>query len=218
MYDIIAQYPLSAALLALTGLSVVFGAVLGYAAIKFKVEGDPIVEQIDKLLPQTQCGQCGYPGCRPYAEAIANGDTINKCPPGGQTTINAIADLLDVEAPSLDEEHGEESDVKTVAYIREDECIGCTKCIQACPVDAILGAAKLMHTVIVSECTGCDLCVEPCPVDCIDMLPVAKGPGDWKWDMPPTTEEQIKNLHSHDIIATDQNNNDNGKQDGGNAS
>jgi electron transport complex protein RnfB len=218
VYDIIAQYPLSAALIALTGLSVVFGAVLGYAAIKFKVEGDPIVEQIDKLLPQTQCGQCGYPGCRPYAEAIANGDTINKCPPGGQTTINAIADLLDVEAPSLDEEHGEESEVKTVAYIREDECIGCTKCIQACPVDAILGAAKLMHTVIASECTGCDLCVEPCPVDCIDMLPVAKSLGDWKWDMPATTEEQIKNLHSHDIIATDQNKNGNGKQDGGNAS
>ncbi|MDX2350122.1 MAG: electron transport complex subunit RsxB [Porticoccus sp.] len=203
MYDIIAQNPLSAALVALVGLSVIFGAVLGYAAVKFKVEGDPIVEQIDSLLPQTQCGQCGYPGCRPYAEAIANGDTINKCPPGGQATINAIADLLDVEAPTLDEEHGEESDVKTVAYIREDECIGCTKCIQACPVDAILGAAKLMHTVIISECTGCDLCVEPCPVDCIDMLPVAKGLGDWKWDMPASPEDQIKGLDSSGIIATD---------------
>ncbi|MEH6468947.1 MAG: electron transport complex subunit RsxB [Porticoccus sp.] len=203
MYDIIAQNPLSAALVALVGLSVIFGAVLGYAAVKFKVEGDPIVEQIDSLLPQTQCGQCGYPGCRPYAEAIANGDTINKCPPGGQTTINAIADLLDVEAPTLDEEHGEESDVKTVAYIREDECIGCTKCIQACPVDAILGAAKLMHTVIISECTGCDLCVEPCPVDCIDMLPVAKGLGDWKWDMPVSPEDQIKGLDTSGIIATD---------------
>ncbi|MEH6617524.1 MAG: electron transport complex subunit RsxB [Porticoccus sp.] len=203
MYDIIAQNPLSAALVALVGLSVIFGAVLGYAAVKFKVEGDPIVEQIDSLLPQTQCGQCGYPGCRPYAEAIANGDTINKCPPGGQTTINAIADLLDVEAPTLDEEHGEESDVKTVAYIREDECIGCTKCIQACPVDAILGAAKLMHTVIISECTGCDLCVEPCPVDCIDMLPVAKGLGDWKWDIPVSPEDQFKGLGASGIIATD---------------
>jgi H+/Na+-translocating ferredoxin:NAD+ oxidoreductase subunit B len=203
VYDIIAQHPLSAALITLIGLSIIFGAILGFAAIKFKVEGDPIVEQIDSLLPQTQCGQCGYPGCKPYAQAIANGDTINKCPPGGQTTINAIADLLDVEAPTLDAEHGEESDTKTVAYIREDECIGCTKCIQACPVDAILGAAKLMHTVIVSECTGCDLCVEPCPVDCIDMLPVDKGLADWKWDLPPAAEEQIQMIKPGDIIATD---------------
>ena len=203
MFEIIAQHPIPAALVALGGLAIIFGAVLGFAAVKFKVEGDPIVEQIDHLLPQTQCGQCGYPGCRPYAEAIANGDTINKCPPGGQNTINAIADLLDVEAPTLDEEHGEESDVKTVAYIREDECIGCTKCIQACPVDAILGAAKLMHTVIVSECTGCDLCVEPCPVDCIDMLPVEKGLADWKWNLPPSAEEQISALRPDNIIATD---------------
>lgn len=203
MFEIIAQYPILTALAALGGLAIIFGAVLGFAAIKFKVEGDPIVEQIDHLLPQTQCGQCGYPGCRPYAQAIANGDMINKCPPGGQSTINAIADLLDVEAPTLDEEHGEESDVKTVAYIREDECIGCTKCIQACPVDAILGAAKLMHTVIVSECTGCDLCVEPCPVDCIDMLPVEKGLADWKWNLPPSAEEQINALHPDNIIATD---------------
>ncbi len=203
MYDIIAQHPLSAALVTLVGLSIIFGAILGFAAIKFKVEGDPIVEQIDSLLPQTQCGQCGYPGCKPYAQAIADGDTINKCPPGGQTTINAIADLLDVEAPTLDAEHGEESDTKTVAYIREDECIGCTKCIQACPVDAILGAAKLMHTVIVSECTGCDLCVEPCPVDCIDMLPVDKGLADWKWDLPPTAEQQIQVIQPSDIIASD---------------
>jgi len=203
VFEIIAQHPIPAALVALGGLAIIFGAVLGFAAVKFKVEGDPIVEQIDHLLPQTQCGQCGYPGCRPYAEAIANGDTINKCPPGGQNTINAIADLLDVEAPTLDEEHGEESDVKTVAYIREDECIGCTKCIQACPVDAILGAAKLMHTVIVSECTGCDLCVEPCPVDCIDMLPVEKGLADWKWNLPPSAEEQISALRPDNIIATD---------------
>lgn len=203
MYEIIAQHPLPAALIALGGLAVIFGAVLGFAAVKFKVEGDPIVDQIDSLLPQTQCGQCGYPGCRPYAEAIANGDTINKCPPGGQTTINAIADLLDVEAPTLDEEHGEESEVKKVAYIREDECIGCTKCIQACPVDAILGAAKQMHTVIASECTGCDLCVEPCPVDCIDMIPVEKGLADWKWELPPSPEEQIQGIHPGNIIATD---------------
>ncbi|WP_461518840.1 electron transport complex subunit RsxB [Porticoccus sp.] len=203
MYELMIQHPLVAALVALVGLALVFGAVLGFAAIKFHVEGDPIVDQIDKLLPQTQCGQCGYPGCRPYAQAIANGDAINKCPPGGQPTINALAALLDVEAPTLDEEHGVESDVKKVAYIREDECIGCTKCIQACPVDAILGAAKQMHTVIVSECTGCDLCVEPCPVDCIDMVPVPQGIAEWKWDMPAPTAEQLKALRASDIIATD---------------
>ena len=184
MLELILQNPLIAALVALVGLALVFGAVLGFAAIKFRIEGDPIVQQIDELLPQTQCGQCGYPGCRPYAQAIANGDAINKCPPGGQSTINALAALLGVEAPSLDAEHGEENDVKTVAYIREDECIGCTKCIQACPVDAILGAAKMMHTVIASECTGCDLCVEPCPVDCIDMITVEPDIRSWTWTPP----------------------------------
>lgn len=184
MIELITQNPWLSALVALVSLAVLFGAVLGYASVKFKVEGDPLVERVDSLLPQTQCGQCGYPGCRPYAQAIVNGDEINKCPPGGQTTINELADLLDVPAPTLDEEHGEESDVKKVAFIREDECIGCTKCIQACPVDAILGAAKQMHTVIESECTGCDLCVEPCPVDCIDMLPIETTVGTWKWNMP----------------------------------
>ena len=135
------------AILVLLGLGLAFGILLGYSSIRFKVEGNPLVEQVDGLLPQTQCGQCGHPGCRPYAEAIVNGEAINKCPPGGQSTIDALADLLDVEAIPLDAEHGEEQ-VKSVAYIREDECIGCTKCIQACPVDAILGAAKQMHTVI----------------------------------------------------------------------
>jgi len=154
MIDFLLHNPVLTALIVLGSLALLFGAILGFAAVRFKVEGDPIVEQLDALLPQTQCGQCGHPGCRPYAEGIANGEAINKCPPGGQNTINAIADLLDIEAPSLDEEHGEEADTKTVAFIREDECIGCTKCIQACPVDAILGAAKQMHTVIAAECTG----------------------------------------------------------------
>jgi electron transport complex protein RnfB len=178
-------------------LGLIFGAILGFAAFKFKVEGDPIVDQIDNLLPQTQCGQCGYPGCRPYAEAISNGDAINKCPPGGQSTIESLADLLDVEAAPLDAEHGVEQE-KKVAYIREPECIGCTKCIQACPVDAIVGAAKQMHTVVISECTGCDLCVDPCPVDCIDMVPVPKSPSDWHWSTPKTATGP-----SFELIATD---------------
>lgn len=204
MFEFISLYPIISALLALGLLAAAFGAVLGFAAIKFKVEGDPLVEQIDELLPQTQCGQCGHPGCRPYAQAIADGEAINKCPPGGQSTINNLADLLGMEAPTLDEEHGEESEVPKVAYIREDECIGCTKCIQACPVDAILGAAKQMHTVIVSECTGCDLCVEPCPVDCIDMLPVGTGISGWKWELPKP--ERATNIIASDRDTAEQEN------------
>jgi Na+-translocating ferredoxin:NAD+ oxidoreductase subunit B len=182
--DFILQRSVAEAVLALVGLAVLFGAILGYASVRFKVEADPLVDRIDALLPQTQCGQCGHPGCRPYAEAINKGEAINKCPPGGQSTINALADLLGVDAPTLDEEHGEESELPKVAFIREEECIGCTKCIQACPVDAILGAAQQMHTVIAAECTGCDLCVEPCPVDCIEMRPVAVTIASWRWQLP----------------------------------
>lgn len=196
MIEVLSNNPLLAAILALLLLGVVFGAILGFGAVKFKVEGDPIVDQINAILPQTQCGQCGYPGCKPYAQAIAEGDAINKCPPGGDAGIHALADLLDVEPIALDDSHGVE-DVRKVAYIREAECIGCTKCIQACPVDAILGAAKQMHSVIVSECTGCDLCVEPCPVDCIDMLPLETGIGAWHWPLPG--EQPNRDL----IIATD---------------
>ncbi len=196
MLELIAQYPLLSALLALVSLGAVFGAILGFAAVRFKTEGNPIVDQINELLPQTQCGQCGYPGCRPYAEAVANGEAINKCPPGGEAGIQALADLLDLEVIPLDEEHGEEK-VKAVAFIREDECIGCTKCIQACPVDAILGAAKQMHTVIASECTGCDLCLEPCPVDCIDMIPQEETLQSWHWSLPDPASREPQ------IIATD---------------
>ena len=178
------------ALIAIGLLALVFGLLLGYASIRFKVEADPLVDQIDEILPQTQCGQCGYPGCRPYAQAIADGDEINKCPPGGESTIKDLANLMGVEAKPLDAAHGEE-DTKKVAFIREDECIGCTKCIQACPVDAILGAAKHMHTVIERECTGCDLCVDPCPVDCIDMVPVEPTPTNWTWDFKKSEQGDI---------------------------
>jgi electron transport complex protein RnfB len=129
-----------------------------------------LIQRIDALLPQTQCGKCGHPGCKPYAEGIASGEPINKCPPGGSETISALAELLQVPVLELDVSRG--SAPAQIAYIREAECIGCTKCIQACPVDAIVGAAKLMHTVIIDECTGCDLCVAPCPVDCIEMRPL----------------------------------------------
>jgi len=188
------------AILILVGLAIVFGLILGYASVKFKVEGDPLVDQVDNLLPQTQCGQCSYPGCRPYAEAIANGEAqINKCPPGGETTILALADLLDVEPLELDEEAGVELDMPNVAVIIEKDCIGCTLCIQACPVDAIVGAAKLMHTVIEDECTGCDLCLPPCPVDCIEMVPRKTTPTNWKWQEPKPIEEALAE-HKYPVI------------------
>ena len=176
------------AILALTALAVAFGLLLGYAAVRFKVESDPILDKIDAILPQTQCGQCGFPGCRPYAEAIAGGEAdINRCPPGGETVIFALADLLGIDPKPLDDEVGDEKP-RTVAVIDEQVCIGCTLCIQACPVDAILGAAKQMHTVIESECTGCDLCLEPCPVDCIDMRKIKAEPATWKWPFPENSE------------------------------
>jgi electron transport complex protein RnfB len=178
------------AIIAFFILAAVFGLVLGFAAIRFKVESDPLVEKIDALLPQTQCGQCSYAGCRPYAEAIAKGEAdINQCPPGGETTIIALADLLGRDPKPLNEEHGVSKE-KMVAVIDEEICIGCTLCIQACPVDAILGAAKHMHTIIESECTGCELCVPPCPVDCIDMVPIRHTVDNWKWEAPELRLEE----------------------------
>ncbi|USQ13923.1 RnfABCDGE type electron transport complex subunit B [Legionella lytica] len=131
----------------------------------------PSVKEIDALLPQTQCGECNYSGCLPYAEALAQGSaTINKCPPGGVKTVKALAALLNLDAsPYLDEAIANTRE-PSVAVIREADCIGCTKCIKACPVDAIIGSGKLMHAIISHECTGCGLCVTPCPVDCIEML------------------------------------------------
>ncbi|SES28532.1 electron transport complex protein RnfB [Vreelandella subterranea] len=189
MSDAFSIISLLSAVAVLTALGVGFGALLGAVSERFKGDESSLVEQIDTLLPQTQCGQCGYPGCRPYAEAINQGDAINKCPPGGDATITALADLLGRTPEPLD---GEAPSEDLVAFIREDECIGCTKCIQACPVDAIIGAAKQMHTVIEDECTGCDLCLEPCPVDCIDMLPRSTPLAQWQ----PVT-------YPHQMIASD---------------
>jgi electron transport complex protein RnfB len=129
----------------------------------------PLVAQIDALLPQTQCTRCGYDGCRPYAAAIANGAAqINQCPPGGRATIGALAQLLHRELVGLNPANGIETPAR-VAMIDESRCIGCARCLAPCPVDAIVGAPKMMHTVLADRCTGCELCIAPCPVDCIEM-------------------------------------------------
>ena len=128
-----------------------------------------LAARIDSLLPQTQCTRCGYPGCRPYAAAVAGGEAqINQCPPGGSATIHALARLLGREFLPLDPGHGVEAAPK-IAWIDESRCIGCARCLPPCPVDAIVGAAKFMHTVLADRCTGCELCIAPCPVDCIQM-------------------------------------------------
>jgi electron transport complex protein RnfB len=130
-------------------------------------------EQIDAILPQTQCGLCGYGGCMPYAKALVNENAaLDLCPPGGIPVLRDIADLMQRDASPFVAEMEKKAKPKLLALIREAECIGCAKCIQACPVDAILGSAKQMHTVIAMECTGCELCVAPCPVDCIDMVAI----------------------------------------------
>ena len=134
------------------------------------------VARVDALLPQTQCSRCGYPGCLPYAAAIVSGEAdINQCPPGGSATIRALAGLLGREYRPLNPANGVESPPR-VAWIDEERCIGCARCLPPCPVDAIVGAAKYLHTVLADRCTGCELCLPPCPVDCIEMRPVAAIP------------------------------------------
>jgi len=170
------------AIAAIAVLAAAFGLLLGYSAIRFHIEGDPIADQVDALLPQSQCGQCGYPGCRPYAEAVASGEAeISLCSPGGEAAMLSMADLLGREPVALGELVEK---VKCVAVIDEQICIGCTKCLQACPVDAIVGAAKQLHGAIARECTGCGLCQDPCPVNCIRMEPIPESIGTWKWPYP----------------------------------
>ncbi|WBM72480.1 electron transport complex subunit RsxB [Buttiauxella sp. WJP83] len=172
------------AVLALGLLGLVFGLILGYASRRFLVEEDPIVDKIDELLPQSQCGQCGYPGCRPYAEAVGNqGANINLCAPGGEAVMQKIATLLNVDPQPIDGDGQAQEPVRMLAVIDEPNCIGCTKCIQACPVDAIVGATRAMHTVISDLCTGCNLCVDPCPTRCIELRQVETTTESWKWDL-----------------------------------
>ena len=159
------------AVLTVTLLALAAGLALSIARRRLPPGDSSIVDPIDALLPQTQCAQCGYPGCRPYAEAIAGGEAdINLCPPGGEDTVRRLAALLGRDALPLAVLPATET--RQVAVIDEHRCIGCSHCRTACPVDAIVGAHQLMHSVLVDECTGCELCVAPCPVDCIDMAPM----------------------------------------------
>lgn len=151
------------------------------------------IDAIDAWLPQTQCTQCGYPNCRAYAQAVAKRHAdINQCPPGGDHTIRGLAGLLGIDFKPLDPSFGRHR-ARRIAVIDESRCIGCTLCIQACPVDAIVGAARQMHTVIELECMGCELCVSPCPVDCIDLHPATEATPDrnWRWpDYSPADTER----------------------------
>jgi len=148
------------------------------------IPDNTVIEAVNAVLPQTQCAQCGYPGCRPYAEAIVlNNEPINRCPPGGETTIAQLAHMLGTQVLPLNDACGEQKPPQ-IALIDESQCIGCTLCILACPVDAIVGAAKQMHTVIANECTGCELCIPPCPVDCIELLPPPDKLSNWQWPKP----------------------------------
>jgi len=157
------------------GLAGVLGAALGWLATRLRADPDSLVERLDALLPQTQCGQCRYPGCRPYAVAIASGEAgTDRCPPGGEATARALATLLGREPRPVDPRYGETRPAQ-VAVIDEARCIGCALCLPACPVDAIVGAPRFVHTVIEAQCTGCELCLPPCPVDCIALLP---SPGE----------------------------------------
>lgn len=143
-----------------------------------------LTEKIDSLLPQTQCGECHYEGCLPYANAIATGNAdINQCPPGGEVTIKLIAELLGRDPKPLNPVYGTQKNPE-VALIDEQKCIGCVLCIKACPVDAIIGAPKQMHTVMPKVCTGCELCIEPCPVDCISMIPAETKIKKFVWSKP----------------------------------
>ena len=166
------------AMLVLGVLGLAVGAGLGLARKRWVREDDSLAAAVDALLPQTQCAQCGYPGCRPYAEAVAAGAPLDRCPPGGQATAEAIADLLgrEAERPAIG------TPVDCAAVIDEAACIGCALCLDACPVDAIVGASGYMHTVIEERCTGCELCLLPCPVDCIEMAPLAAT--TLKWTQP----------------------------------
>ncbi len=161
------------AVITITGIALIAGVLLSFASRQLPPDDDELVSKVDELLPQTQCAQCGYPGCRPYAAAIVHEAVpINLCPPGGEDTVRHLAALLGRDVVAL-ADTAQANMKHSVAFIDESLCIGCTHCRDVCPVDAIVGAQQFMHTILADECTGCELCLPPCPVDCIQMKPAA---------------------------------------------
>jgi electron transport complex protein RnfB len=170
-----------AAIASLTALGLTLGGLLGLAARYLKVEGNPVVEKIEGLLPGSQCGQCGYPGCGPAAEAVANAQApVSMCPPGGRALAEELAGLLGV---SVDLSAVEDK-APVVAHIHENLCVGCTKCFKRCPTDAILGGPKMIHAVFADACTGCEKCFDVCPTECIELRPVEATLQTWYWPNP----------------------------------
>ncbi len=170
-----------AAIFCLGILGTTLGFALGYAAKFFKVEQNPLVEQVIVLMPGSNCGQCGYPGCNPAAEAIVNREVAPTCcPPGGKVLAQEIAELLNI---SLDLSQVEEAQPR-LAQVDENNCIGCARCLKKCPTDAIIGALKQVHAVIQDACTGCEACIEICPTECLQMHPVQVTLKTWHWDKP----------------------------------
>ena len=168
-------------ILILTALGLSLGILLGAASAYFAVEGNPLQSEIEDLLPGSQCGQCGYPGCSPAAAALVSGEAnITLCPPGGRTVAQQLAEKLGVSADLSDMEDKE----PTIARVRDDLCIGCTKCFKRCPTDAIIGGPKQIHAVISDACTGCEKCFEVCPTECIDMITIPKTLQNWYWPKP----------------------------------
>lgn len=173
------------AVLSLTLIGFVLGLSLAYAARVFKVENSPIVDELEALMPGSQCGQCGYPGCKPAAEAVANGQApVTLCPPGGTPLAEQIAKLLGVELDLSSVKDPE----PMVAKVSEATCIGCTRCFKVCPTDAIVGAPKQIHAVVSDACTACEKCVEVCPTECLQMHPVEVTLRNWRWQKPPLVD------------------------------
>lgn len=170
-----------AAVATMSAMGLGLGALLGLAARRLKVEGDPIVDEIEKMMPGTNCGQCGFPGCRPAAEAVSAGQApVTLCPPGGRTLAGELAERLGVDADLS--AMGDAAPL--VAFIFEDQCTGCTKCFKRCPTDAIVGASRQIHTVINDACIGCNACVEACPTKAVIIRPKPESLQNWYWPKP----------------------------------
>ncbi|MBV2125226.1 MAG: electron transport complex subunit RsxB [Candidatus Thiodiazotropha endolucinida] len=172
---------MTAAILIVTALGIAMGTMLGVAARYLAVEGNPLVGEIEELLPGSQCGQCGYPGCTPAAEAVANGEApVTLCPPGGKALVESLAEKLGVSVDLSDVDEKQ----PMIAFVHENFCIGCTKCFKRCPTDAILGGPKQIHAVFSDACTGCEKCVDVCPTECIELRVIKPTLQTWYWPEP----------------------------------